>query len=237
MLRLDPDASFTPRLSQHFGAENITVVKHAVSGQPIRRWYKDWQVTPGQNPNQIGDLYQALMEKVQQSTDNKTFDTITLVWMQGERDAREKLGEKYQESFIGLLAQVSSELNTQELNFVIGRLSDFDMDNARYPDWTRVREIQQQMAQASPRGEWVDTDSFNDGHNKRGKKIENDLHYSVEGYQALGLAFAEKSIALIETNQKHWLWDLFWLNALFITFYTHGAKGRPCQLSLIRQYG
>lgn len=41
MAGLDPDISFTPAISQKFGAENVIVVKDALGGQPIRRWYKD----------------------------------------------------------------------------------------------------------------------------------------------------------------------------------------------------
>ena len=39
-----------------------------------------------------------------------------------------------------------------------------------------------------------------DGTNRRGKPIENDLHYSGEGYKTLGKRFADTALKLIEAN-------------------------------------
>jgi len=118
--------------------------------------------------------------------------------MQGERDAREKHGEVYARSLRGLIDQFSADLGREDIYFVIGRLSDFDMADKKYPHWTMVRKAQVEVADADPRGAWVSTDDLNDGENKQGKQIKNDLHYSVEGYKALGKRFAEKSIELIK---------------------------------------
>ncbi len=118
--------------------------------------------------------------------------------MQGERDAREKHGSVYAASMKGLIGQLAGDLERQEINFVLGRLSDFDMENKRYPHWTMIRKAQVEVAKADPRGAWVNTDDLNDGRNKQGKEINDDLHYSVEGYKTLGKRFAAKSIELIK---------------------------------------
>ena len=117
--------------------------------------------------------------------------------MQGERDAREELSEVYEESLIGLYEQLCEDLDRDDINFVIGRISDFDMNNERYPHWTMVRDIQVKVAESNPRFAWIDTDDLNDGVNRRGREIENDLHMSGEGYVIMGTRFAEKSIELI----------------------------------------
>ena len=74
------------------------------------------------------------------------------------------------------------------------------MENKRYPHWTLVREAQVSIAEASPRGAWVNTDDLNDGTSRRGKEISNALHYSAQGYITLGRRFAEKSIELIRSH-------------------------------------
>ncbi|PXA04543.1 hypothetical protein DDZ13_05035 [Coraliomargarita sinensis] len=84
-----------------------------------------------------------------------------------------------------------------EINFVLGRISDFDMDNARYPHRTKIREIQVEIAESDPRGAWVDTDEFNGGKPGVGG---GGLHYRGSGYKALGKRFAEEAIALIKQN-------------------------------------
>ncbi len=200
MERLDPNDSFTPSLVAEFGEGNVTVVKDAKGGQPIRRWYRKWQPTRGDGPESTGDLYDRLIHKVNEASEGKTFSTVTFVWMQGERDAREKHGEVYADSLRGLLSQLAEDLGREDLNFVIGRLSDFDMANEKYPHWTMVREAQVEVAEADPRSAWVDTDDLNDGINEEGKFVRNDLHYSVDGYKEFGKRLAEASILLI--NQQ-----------------------------------
>lgn len=83
---LDPEESFIPAVKAEFGAENINVIKDAIGGQPIRRWFKDY------NP----------------------------------------------------------ETETQGRNHpMIGRLSDFDMNNEKYPHWTMMRDIQVKVAESN----------------------------------------------------------------------------------------
>lgn len=198
MAGLNPEESFTPTVEAKFGKENVIVVKSALGGQPIRRWDKSWQVEEGQNPERIGDLYGVLMKAVKAAIEGETLATVTYLWMQGERDAKESLAAPYEASFKRMLAQVKTDLNLEELNFVIGRLSDFDMEDKKYPDWTAIREIQVALADASENGAWVDTDDLNDGKNRKGKEIKDDLHYSGEGYVIFGTRLAEKAIELIE---------------------------------------
>jgi hypothetical protein len=120
--------------------------------------------------------------------------------MQGERDAREDIGELYKTSLLGLYSQLSKDLKRKDVNFIIGRLSDLDMENNTYPDWTLIRDIQVDVANSNKRFDWVNTDDLNDGLNKKGDTILNDLHMSVSGYKLLGERFAHKSIELITTH-------------------------------------
>ena len=202
MAGLDPNASFTPTVAKEFGEENVIVVKDAKGGEPIHRWYKDWQMEGVEAPRTRGALYDRLMKKVRAAIDHRKLASVTFVWMQGERDAREKFGPVYAESLKGLLNQLSADLSRNDINCVIGRLSDFDMANKRYPHWTMVRDAQVEFAKRTPRCIWVDTDDLNDGMNRRGKPIKDDLHYSAKGYESLGRRFAHKAIDLIQETRR-----------------------------------
>ncbi len=201
MVGLDSEMSFTPSVTEAFPDSECIVVKSAQGGQPIRRWYKRWIPAPGTGekpeggdpPKTNGDLYDKLMKVIKEKMGDKEPATVTFIWMQGERDAREEHGAVYAASLRGLIDQLKKDLGRKDVNFVIGRLSDFDNDNARYPHWTMVREAQMKVAQADPCGEWVDTDDLN------GK---NDaLHYDKPGYKELGKRFAEKSIELVKRSK------------------------------------
>jgi hypothetical protein len=198
MVRLDLNVSFIPSIEKEFGKDNVIVIKDAKGAQPISRWYK--KAKANENETEIGDLYDRLLQKVNDSIAERKIQSVTFIWMQGERDARIKNAEVYEEYLLGLYDQLATDLNENNINFVIGRLSDFDMNNERWPHWIKIREIQQKVGGSNPRFDWVDTDEFNDGMNSKGDTIQNDLHMSVEGYKHLGETFAKKAIHLIKEN-------------------------------------
>lgn len=200
MAGMRPEESFTPAVEKAFGKEQVLVVKDAHGGQPIRRWYKDWKAADGTSPDSTGDLYDRLMQKVngELKRSNQNIKTVTFVWMQGERDAKEQHGEVYGASLKGLFEQLAADLGRNDLNFVVGRLSDFDMANKRYPHWTIVRNQQVMLSEKNPNCAWVNTDDLNDGKNRKGKPIKDDLHYSADGYVTLGQRFADKAVQLIK---------------------------------------
>lgn len=198
MAGLNPALSFTPAVQQAFGADSVIVVKDAQSGQPIRRWFKDWKpakagMVDGKEAN--GDLYDKLMAKVKPAIGGQPLASVTFVWMQGERDAKESHGDVYADSLNGLVAQLRRDLGREDIHVVIGRLSDCGMkDNKQSPHWTMVREVQVKVAGELPSAAWVDTDDLNGA--------KDDLHYTKEGYAELGKRFADKAIALIRKTGK-----------------------------------
>jgi len=197
MAGLDPDISFTPTVKAAFPDDEVIVVKSAQGGQPIRRWYEEWNPGPGKKAsgggNSNGDLYDRLMRAVRSAVGDKKPETIAFVWMQGERDARELHGDVYAASLKGLIEQLRGDLGRRDVVAVIGRLSDFSNGNDRYGNWDEVRAAQVEVAEADPLAGWIDTDDLN-GPN-------DGLHYG-KGYVELGKRFAEKAIELIESLKK-----------------------------------
>ena len=193
-----PQEAFTPAVEKALGKENVIIIQDAMGGQPIRRWWKEWKSPKGEKPSQNGDLYDRLMGKVNPAIKGQSLKSVTFIWMQGERDARMKWGSVYVASLKGLYEQLSKDMKRKDMNFVIGRLSDFDLQNKRYPHWTMVREAQVKVAKSNSRFEWVNTDDLNDGLNRGGREIKNGLHYSAEGNKTLGKRFAENALKLIK---------------------------------------
>ena len=84
-------------------------------------------------------------------------------------------GEVIRRRLLSVLhAQLAKDLKMEtqlRLAFVIGRLSDFDMNNKKYPHWKKVRDGSGQGCQLRIRSIcWVDTDDLNDGLNRKGKE-------------------------------------------------------------------
>ena len=210
MVLLNEKETFIPTIEKKFGKNMILVVKDAKGAEPIRRWYKKWNEKSIEDDNlnpineygkdSTGNLYDKLITKVKKITIDKKIESVTFIWMQGERDARENLAQHYEKSLFGLYDQLSKDLNWDNINFIIGRINDFDLKNLNYKHWTKIREIQVKFAESNDKFSWIDTDDLNDGYNKNGDSINNDLHMSVEGYKTLGKRFAEKAIELIVNN-------------------------------------
>lgn len=198
MAGLKPAESFTPAVEKEFGKENVTIVFDAQGGEPIRKWYKQWKPDGGEVAANNGALYDRLFKKIEAATKGEEYATVTFLWMQGERDAKEKNGGVYEASLKGLVKQLADDLKREDVNVVIGRLSDFGMKKSGYPDWKIVREAQVKVAENAVKGAWVDTDDLNDGKNRKGKEIKDDLHYSAEGYVIFGQRLAEAAIKLIK---------------------------------------
>lgn len=202
MVGMNPDLSFTPALTMAFSKDEVLVVKDAHGGQSIRSWGKSNHEFPppttGRVPKVRGELYGRLIEKVKAAVAGQSLKTVTFVWMQGESDLNNTAYDAYLKELLG---QLEADLAFKKINLVIGRISDAGLDGGKRREGNlTIRRIQQEFAEAHPRGAWVDTDDLND--RKDGEKVVNDLHYTKEGYQILGTRFAEKAIALIEKGEK-----------------------------------
>jgi hypothetical protein len=188
-------------VTEAFGKDKVIVVKDAHGGQSIRSWGKSNHEIPpptsGRVPKVRGELYDRLMVKVKAAITGQTLETVTFVWMQGESDLNNTAYDAYLKE---LLSQLEADLAFQKINVVIGRISDSGLDGKRSEGSLTIRRIQQEFAEAHPRGAWVDTDDLND--KKDGEKTVNDLHYTKEGYVILGTRFAEKAIALVRKGAK-----------------------------------
>jgi len=194
--------AFRRAVAQVFGEDRVIVVTHAHPSQPIRRWYKKWVPPEGMEddgqPN--GQLYDALMTRVNQAIANKRIATVTFIWMQGEADAHKGWGAVYEQSFLGVLDQLKQDLKRDQVNFVIGRINDFWLPENGAKDGVVVRDIQKKLGEAHANGDWVDTDDLNMGVNPWGGYSIADGHFPPAGYVALGKRFARKACQLIDPD-------------------------------------
>jgi len=142
----NPDTSFVPAMTHAYGHNNIIVVKDAKGAQAMHMWYKDWKSPDGVSKKKQGTLYDRLMGNVQKAITNREIETITFVWMQGEQDVAFNNVEVYEQSLDGLIAQLEKDLGRTDINLIIGRLSDCNVDNPERPQWNMMRDLQQRYA-------------------------------------------------------------------------------------------
>lgn len=196
MAGLKPERAFLPELKKLLPDDEILHIKFAKGGQPIRKWVKNWDEIAAKSnlpaKEDPGAFYDRTLTMVKAAIDGKKPDSITFFWMQGERDAKEKLSAAYEESMKTLIAKLRKDLGAPEMNFVIGRLSDYSTAE----HWEAVRKAQVKVATDDPRGSWVDTDDTN--NKEKNGKPHNDLHYTKEGYDLFGQRLARQAVLMIK---------------------------------------
>jgi hypothetical protein len=206
MAGMNPKLGFEPEADKLFPDAEVVYFKVARGGQPIRYWVAEWDEIAAKHgvdakakraseKNKGTIYYEPILQQYKKLVAaHPKPASVTFCWMQGERDAREQLSAAYADAMQQLIANLRRDLEQPEMNFVIGRLSDFGKsDNAH---WQQVREAQVEVAAGDKHGAWVDCDDLND--KQRNGATYNDLHYTKEGYELLGRRYARQAKALIE---------------------------------------
>jgi hypothetical protein len=193
---------FSAKVEEAYGKENVTIAMSMKSGRGIRYWcagyrYSDNHPPSEQEQRDNGSLYPPLIEAIKAAAGDHTFATVTFIWMQGESDAGRSHADVYAESFLKLFQRLETDLKRDDVKFVIGRLSDFDMKNLKNPHWTKMREVQVKLAEDHKDGEWIDTDDLI----QEDPNASGDLHYRPAESIKLGERFAAKAIEMIGPKQ------------------------------------
>lgn len=190
------EEAFTRRVEAHYGKENVAVAMSMKSGRGIRYWVQGYRAPQGKPEKSTvsGTLYPPLLQAVNNSAAGQSFDTVCLIWMQGESDAEKDLSETYAESFLKLIHRLESDLDRDGIYFVIGRISDAGLDGPKRESWEQVRQVQVRLAEASANGAWISTDDLNGGD---AANPYGGVHYPRDGAVALGERFAAKAIELM----------------------------------------
>lgn len=196
--------SFLTELDKLLPDAEIRYTKYALGGQPIRMWVAEWDTIAkehGLKPLGKKAVFypEMLREYREKLADGRKPDSVTFLWMQGERDAKTNLDAAYRASLEQLIANLRHDLELPELNVVIGRISDHSPGEQFNDAWQRVREIHVAVAEADPHGAWVDTDDCND-KTKQDRAV-NDLHYTADGYDLFGRRLARQAVRLIKGEE------------------------------------
>ncbi|MGB0585950.1 MAG: sulfatase-like hydrolase/transferase [Limisphaerales bacterium] len=208
MARMNPNAGFMPEAKKLFKDEEVVYIKVSKGSQPICRWLEEWQEIAKENGldekhiQRIHKgwkvaLYQPILDKYKEMLKkHPRLTSVTFCWMQGESDAQARAEAAYKDALKLLITKLRRDLGRPDMNIVIGRISDYGIDNPE-SGCVAIRKIQREIVSEDASSAWVDVDDLNnievDG------KMKNDVHYKrPEGYVVLGERFARQGYALIK---------------------------------------
>jgi hypothetical protein len=198
------DNSFLSELDKLLPDANNQYIKVARGGQPIRLWVDQWDAIAekhglaalGQKPTFYPEIIKAYNEKF---PGRKKPNSVTFLWMQGEKDAKTKLDAAYVDSLRQLIVNLRRDIGAPEMNVVIGRISDHSPGADLQASWDNVRKALVAVAESDSHGAWVDTDDCNN-KTKKGKAVD-DLHYTPEGYDLFGRRLARQAAHLVQGKE------------------------------------
>lgn len=178
MARLDHRSFILPNLEKAFPGDEILIVKSSKPGQPIKRWMDE--------KGKTNQLYKKLITKVKKELESRKPDSVTFMWMQGERDAKKGDPELYRLSLKNLIKQIRKDTDHQNATVVIGRLNK----HLESKGYNATRDVQVAIAEADPNAGWIDLDDLGKG-----------LHYKDDAYQKMGARFVAATVKLLSQKQ------------------------------------
>lgn len=189
-------SGFSSVVTKALGEDQVSIVLSARAGRGIRFWTEDYALPAGHPlhgklTGGNGEEFTRLIKAVKDACDARTFKTVSFIWMQGESDANRNLGVAYEHSFKMLVSRMKAELGIDEMHFVIGRISDYGLNGDEAEGWTKMRAIQQNIAEEDPLGSWIDTDDLNGGDDKQ---PQGELHYPAKQSVTLGERFGRAAL-------------------------------------------
>lgn len=206
MAGMNPKLGFEPEAAALFPNTDVAYIKVAAGGQPIRYWVTEWDeiakkhgIDPATarvaDKNKGTMYYQPILDQFAELLKKHPNPaSVTFCWMQGERDAKTNLDAAYGDALKQLIANLRRDLKQPNMNFVIGRLSDFGKPEDA--PWQALRKVQVEIANTDPRGAWVDCDDLN--NKEKNGVATNDLHYTPPGYELLGRRYVRQAKAIID---------------------------------------
>ena len=169
-----PEISFAHAISAAI-REPVGIIKHSVGGTDLA---SQW------SPKNRNSLYAALLRKVKAAGKARRIEIIGFLWMQGERDSRDKAkAEAYAKNLAGLVRAARKDLGAPRMLFVAGRVNP---PAGVYKYVGLVRKAQETCAE--PGYAFIDCDTLSKG--------ADNLHYDTRGLVEMGKRFAAAVIKL-----------------------------------------
>lgn len=203
--RFGPELMLGLTLGEKYPNKKFLLIKRSQGGTALYgAWNPNWtaekakavEKSKKQNvklyPQHLEDIHQNLRLLKEQG---KTYKIIGLAWMQGENDAaREISATTYKENLKVLVDSYRSEFNVKELPFIIGQINS-NYGKFRNIGSKMVRSFMEEVANEDKNARIIKT-SMDRSWSDFPKHTDN-VHYNAEGQKRLGIAFAERLIALL----------------------------------------
>jgi hypothetical protein len=193
-----PEHSFVREISAAWPGRKIGFIKVAAGGTSLLDWDPDWtqekaDITGGKKVS----YYEKLTTMIKQAREQKDFEIVGMIWMQGGRDTMfEKAAKAYEENFKNFIARIRADTGVAALPFIFGRTSYPGPDGGLggHPHLALVQAAQEAVADEDKNTVMIRT---------KGLPTKGDnIHFNTEGQLELGRRLAKAYLKMLEAPEK-----------------------------------
>jgi iduronate 2-sulfatase len=182
-----PEITYGRDMADALPDQNIALIKYAVGGTSLAT---NWR-PPDENGENAGPLYETFMTRIDSAlgllSAEGEWEVAGMLWMQGERDARElETAQAYEQNLTNFIASIRDDVGVADLPFVIGQISDSPV----FPYNAIVRQAQYNVSQTVPNTGLVITLDL--------PRLPDNVHYNTQGTMMLGSRFAAEMLTIPE---------------------------------------
>jgi len=175
-----PEIAFSYKLTRKL-KEPIGIIKVAYGSTSLA---EDW------SPDNPKSRYHRLLKRVNAARENRKFEIVGMLWMQGERDSKyPKMAKAYGVNLATFIDRARKDFKSPDMLFIAGRVNP---PKAMFKFVDTVRKAQEECK--LPRYAFIDCDPL--------KKGPDNVHYTTEGYVEMGYRFADGVLKLLKTTKS-----------------------------------
>jgi hypothetical protein len=163
-----PEVGFAHAVARAYPHDTHIIIKHVATGSSIQQWL------PGSR------LYNGLLRQREFIGLSKDAKIEAIIWMQGEKDARNKQrASSYESHLKRFISGLRTNLESPNTLFVMGKINPED---AAFTMTEVVQKAQERVQHSLPNTVLVSTKGLG--------KIYDHVHYDADGQLELGKRFA-----------------------------------------------
>ncbi len=176
-----PEVGFAHAVARAYPHDTHIIIKTVATGSSIQQWL------PGSR------LYKGMLRQLKFTDISEHQPVDAIIWMQGEKDARNKhFASQYEGSLRRLINGLRNNLKSPNSLFIMGKINPQD---PAFVMKQVVQKAQQNIQRNSANTLLVSTDGLG--------KIFDHVHYDAKGQLELGQRFAQAYIKKTRHSLQH----------------------------------
>ncbi|MCK5903020.1 MAG: sialate O-acetylesterase [Cocleimonas sp.] len=170
-----PEVGFAHSIARAYPHDTHIIIKSVATGSSIKQWL------PGSG------LYKSTLRQVKLAGIANSPKIEAILWMQGEKDARDKhSATQYEDNLRRFINGLRNHLKSPQSMFIMGEINP---DDKAFSMTKLVQKAQKNIQHSSPNTLLVSTDGLG--------KIFDHVHYNANGQLELGKRFARAYLKAI----------------------------------------